>query len=55
MTEKTEISDVAQAVRRAVTDEITPMMLPAGADAERWFREEGLPLPGRPAAAGTTR
>ncbi|ETX26955.1 SDR family oxidoreductase [Roseivivax isoporae] len=40
-TEKTRASDVAQAVWRAVTDEGAPMMLPAGADAETWFREEG--------------
>ena len=41
-TEKTEARDVAQAVWRAVTDETAPMTLPAGADAETWFREEGL-------------
>ncbi len=41
-TEKTQARDVAQAVWRAVTDETTPMKLPAGADAETWFREEGL-------------
>ncbi|QDY69292.1 SDR family oxidoreductase [Qingshengfaniella alkalisoli] len=41
-TEKTEARDVAQAVWRAVTDETAPMKLPAGADAETWFREEGL-------------
>jgi NAD(P)-dependent dehydrogenase (short-subunit alcohol dehydrogenase family) len=40
--EKTEARDVAQAVWRAVTDETAPMKLPAGADAETWFREEGL-------------
>lgn len=40
-TEKTEPKDVAHAVWRAVTDPNAPMMLPAGADAERWFREEG--------------
>ena len=45
VTEKTEISDVAQTVWRAVTDETAPVMLPAGADAETWFREEGLSLP----------
>ncbi|TYC52611.1 SDR family oxidoreductase [Rhodobacterales bacterium] len=44
VTEKTEMSDVAQAVWRAVTDETAPMKLPAGADAETWFREEGIPL-----------
>ncbi|MEQ9815518.1 MAG: hypothetical protein RLO50_22290 [Azospirillaceae bacterium] len=31
-----------QAVWRAVTDETAPMKLPAGADAQTWFREEGL-------------
>jgi NAD(P)-dependent dehydrogenase (short-subunit alcohol dehydrogenase family) len=41
-TEKTQASDVAQAVWRAVTDESAPMKLPAGADAEAWFREAGL-------------
>jgi NAD(P)-dependent dehydrogenase (short-subunit alcohol dehydrogenase family) len=41
-TEKTQARDVAQAVWRAVTDETAPMKLPAGADAETWFREEGL-------------
>lgn len=41
-TEKTQASDVAQAVWRAVTDETAPMKLPAGADAETWFREAGL-------------
>ena len=41
-TEKTEAHDVAQAVWRAVTDETAPMKLPAGADAEIWFREAGL-------------
>ena len=41
-TEKTEARDVAQAVWRAATDETAPMKLPAGADAETWFREEGL-------------
>jgi NAD(P)-dependent dehydrogenase (short-subunit alcohol dehydrogenase family) len=41
-TEKTQARDVAQAVWRAVTDETAPMKLPAGADAEAWFREEGL-------------
>lgn len=40
--EKTEATDVAEAVWRAVTDDTTPMKLPAGADAESWFREEGL-------------
>ncbi|RVV98262.1 SDR family NAD(P)-dependent oxidoreductase [Mesobaculum littorinae] len=41
-TEKTEAQDVARAVWRAVTDETAPMKLPAGADAETWFREVGL-------------
>jgi NAD(P)-dependent dehydrogenase (short-subunit alcohol dehydrogenase family) len=41
-TEKTEAEDVARAVWRAVTDESVPMMLPAGADAETWFREAGF-------------
>jgi NAD(P)-dependent dehydrogenase (short-subunit alcohol dehydrogenase family) len=40
--ERTQILDVAQAVWRAVTDETAPMKLPAGADAETWFREAGL-------------
>ena len=40
-TEKTQAADVATAVWRAVTDADAPMMLPAGADAETWFREEG--------------
>ncbi|UWR20574.1 SDR family oxidoreductase [Sulfitobacter pontiacus] len=44
VTEKTEVSDVAQAVWRAVTDKAAPMMLPAGADAETWFREDGIPV-----------
>jgi hypothetical protein len=41
-TEKTQARDVAHAVWRAVTDETAPMKLPAGSDAETWFREEGL-------------
>ena len=41
-TEKTHALDVAQAVWRAVTDETAPMKLPAGTDAESWFREEGF-------------
>ncbi|QOL82351.1 SDR family oxidoreductase [Pseudooceanicola spongiae] len=41
-TEKTQASDVAQVVWRAVTDETAPMKLPAGADAETWFREAGF-------------
>lgn len=41
-TQKTQARDVAQAVWRAVTDETAPMKLPAGDDAQTWFREEGL-------------
>jgi NADP-dependent 3-hydroxy acid dehydrogenase YdfG len=41
-TEKTQARDVAEAVWRAVTDATAPMKLPAGADAEAWFREEGF-------------
>lgn len=41
-TEKTQARDVARAVWRAVTDETAPLKLPAGADAEAWFREAGL-------------
>lgn len=41
-TKTTQARDVAQAVWRAVTDAAAPMKLPAGADAEAWFREEGL-------------
>ncbi len=41
-TERTQARDVAQAVRRAVTDENAPMKLPAGADAETWFRDDRL-------------
>jgi NADP-dependent 3-hydroxy acid dehydrogenase YdfG len=40
--EKTQAHDVALAVWRAVTDEAAPMRLPAGADAETWFRETGI-------------
>ena len=40
--EKTQAHDVALAVWHAVTDEAAPMKLPAGADAEAWFHEEGL-------------
>lgn len=40
-TEKTRAEDVADAVWRAVTDVEAPMLLPAGADAETWFRESG--------------
>ena len=40
--EKTDAQDVAKAVWRAVSDVDAPMMLPAGADAETWFREEGI-------------
>lgn len=38
-TEKTEARDVADATWRAVTDADAPMMLPAGPDAQTWFRE----------------
>lgn len=41
-TERTHVRDVAQVVWRAVTDKTAPMKLPAGADAQAWFREEGL-------------
>ncbi len=41
-TEKTQARDVALAVWHAVTDESAPMKLPAGADAEAMFREQGL-------------
>ncbi|CAM3466582.1 SDR family oxidoreductase [Paracoccus nototheniae] len=41
-TQRTQARDVAQAVWQAVTDESTPMKLPAGADAEAWFSEEGI-------------
>ena len=40
-TERTEARDVAEATWRAVTDPDAPMMLPAGTDAETWFREAG--------------
>ncbi|SOD98315.1 SDR family oxidoreductase [Caenispirillum bisanense] len=39
--EKTQAKDVADAVWRAVTDGDAPMLLPAGADAEAWFRDSG--------------
>ena len=39
--EKTQARDVADAVWRAVTDADGPMTLPAGADAETWFRDAG--------------
>lgn len=39
LTEKTQADDVAQAVWRAVTEPDAPMRLPAGADAEKIFRE----------------
>ncbi|KAA2316777.1 SDR family NAD(P)-dependent oxidoreductase [Pseudooceanicola sediminis] len=38
-TETTQASDVANAVWRAVTDADAPIMQPAGADAEAWFRD----------------
>lgn len=37
--EKTLAADVAGAVWRSVTDPDAPMVLPAGADAETWYRE----------------
>lgn len=40
-TEKTQARDVAEVVWRAVTEKTAPMKLPAGADAETWFREAG--------------
>jgi NAD(P)-dependent dehydrogenase (short-subunit alcohol dehydrogenase family) len=39
--EFTTAQDVAQAVVRAVTETNSPMKIPAGADAEAWFREAG--------------
>ncbi|SFH54960.1 hypothetical protein SAMN04488020_1242 [Palleronia marisminoris] len=44
-TETTQVRVVAQAVWRAVTDQTAPMKLPARADAETWFGEEGLATP----------
>ena len=41
-TEVTTPDDVAQAVWRAVTVPDAPMRIPAGADAQTWFREAGL-------------
>jgi NADP-dependent 3-hydroxy acid dehydrogenase YdfG len=40
--EVTKAQDVAQAVWRAVTEPDAPMRIPAGADAETWFRETAL-------------
>jgi len=40
-TECTTPEDVADAVWRAVTDPQAPMKMPAGADAQTWFRETG--------------
>lgn len=40
-TEFTTPQDVADAVWRAVTEPDAPMKTPAGADAQRWFREAG--------------
>lgn len=40
--EVTKEQDVAQAVWRAVTELDAPMRIPAGADAEAWFRETAL-------------
>lgn len=39
--EKTQASDVANAVWRAATDAEAPMLIPAGADAEIWLKESG--------------
>lgn len=39
--EKTEATDVADAVWRAITDPDAPMTMPAGADAETWLKEAG--------------
>ncbi len=40
-TECTTPEDVADAVWRAVTDPQAPMKMPAGADAQTWFRDAG--------------
>jgi NADP-dependent 3-hydroxy acid dehydrogenase YdfG len=40
--EVTKAQDVAQAVWRAVTEPDAPMRIPAGVDAESWFRETAL-------------
>jgi NAD(P)-dependent dehydrogenase (short-subunit alcohol dehydrogenase family) len=40
-TEFTTPEDVAEAVWRAVTERDAPMKIPAGADAQTWFREAG--------------
>lgn len=40
-TEFTTPEDVAEAVWRAVTEPEAPMKMPAGADAQTWFREAG--------------
>lgn len=40
-TECTTAEEVAEAVWRAVTDPQAPMKMPAGADAQTWFREAG--------------
>jgi short-subunit dehydrogenase len=40
--EVTKAQDVAQAVWRAVTEPDAPMRIPAGDDAETWFRETAL-------------
>ncbi|WP_337269954.1 SDR family oxidoreductase [Oryzifoliimicrobium ureilyticus] len=40
-TEVTTASDVAEAVWRSATEINTPMKIPAGADAQSWFREAG--------------
>lgn len=43
-TEFTTAEDVAEAVWRAVTELDAPMKIPAGADAQTWFREAGHSL-----------
>lgn len=40
-TEFTTPEDVAEAVWRAITEPEAPMRIPAGADAQAWFREAG--------------
>ncbi|WP_421577266.1 SDR family oxidoreductase [Shinella sp. M31] len=42
--ECTTAEEVADAVWRTVTDPQTPMKVPAGADAQTWFRETGHPV-----------
>ncbi|EJC83251.1 short-chain alcohol dehydrogenase [Rhizobium leguminosarum bv. trifolii WSM2297] len=43
-TEFTTPEDVAEAVWRAVTEPDAPKKIPAGADAQTWFREAGHPV-----------